>query len=107
MTSSAGTRGSIRAGSPPMAAIASRMAARSTTAGTPVKSCMSTRAGVKAISRLGSARAPQVAIDGKALRRLGESFQGQLVDSADPDYDEHRNVWNGSIDRRPALVARC
>ena len=30
--------------------MASRMAARSTTAGTPVKSCISTRAGVKAIS---------------------------------------------------------
>ena len=34
-----------------MAAIASRIAARSTTAGTPVKSCISTRAGRKAISR--------------------------------------------------------
>ena len=34
--------------------MASRMAARSTTAGTPVKSCMSTRAGVKAISLSGS-----------------------------------------------------
>ena len=31
--------------------MASRMAARSTTAGTPVKSCISTRAGRKAISR--------------------------------------------------------
>ena len=33
------------------AVIASRIAARSTTAGTPVKSCISTRAGRKAISR--------------------------------------------------------
>jgi hypothetical protein len=38
-------------GSPPSFAIAWRIAARSTTAGTPVKSCMSTRAGRKAISR--------------------------------------------------------
>ncbi len=37
-------------GSPPSSARASRMAARSTTPGTPVKSCMSTRSGVKAIS---------------------------------------------------------
>ena len=49
----------------------------------------------------------QIAVAGKELRRLGESFRGQLVDPADPAYDEHRKVWNGSIDRRPALVARC
>ena len=55
MTSSAGTSGLISAGSPPIAAIASRIAARSTTAGTPVKSCMTTRAGVNAISLEGAA----------------------------------------------------
>ncbi len=59
MTSSAGTSGLIFAGSPPIAAIASRIAARSTTAGTPVKSCMTTRAGVNAISLLGWALASQ------------------------------------------------
>ena len=50
MTSSAGTSGLILLGSPPRSAIASRIAARSTTPGTPVKSCITTRAGVKAIS---------------------------------------------------------
>ena len=40
----------MRCGSPPSAAIASRMAARSTTAGTPVKSCSSTRLVRNAIS---------------------------------------------------------
>ena len=40
-----GSSGLICAGSPPSWAIASRIAARSTTAGTPVKSCSSTRAG--------------------------------------------------------------
>ncbi len=61
MTSSAGTSGLIFAGSPPSAAIASRIAARSTIAGTPVKSCITTRAGVKAISAEGCAAASQVA----------------------------------------------
>ena len=51
----------MRDASPPRSAIASRIAARSTIAGTPVKSCMTTRAGVKAISLLGCAFASQVA----------------------------------------------
>ena len=55
MTSSAGWSGLIFVGSPPSATMASRMAARSTTAGTPVKSCISTRAGRKAISCEGAA----------------------------------------------------
>ena len=50
MTRSTGTSGLIFLGSPPSATMASRIAARSTTAGTPVKSCISTRAGRKAIS---------------------------------------------------------
>jgi hypothetical protein len=41
----------IRAGSPPSSAIASRMAARSTTQGTPVKSWSTTRAGRKGTSK--------------------------------------------------------
>ena len=56
MTSSTGCSGLIFFGSPPSFFIASRIAARSTTAGTPVKSCRSTRAGVKAISRVGCCR---------------------------------------------------
>ncbi len=55
MTNSAGASGLIFVASPPRSAIASRMVARSTTHGTPVKSCMITRAGVNWISSLGSA----------------------------------------------------
>ena len=51
----------MRPAEPPSSTIASRIAARSTTAGTPVKSCSSTRAGVKEISTLGSAAASQQA----------------------------------------------
>jgi hypothetical protein len=55
ITSSAGRSGLILAGSPPSPAIASRMTARSTMHGTPVKSCISTRAGVNWISADGCA----------------------------------------------------
>jgi len=61
MTSSAGWSGLILDGSPPSAFMASRMAARSTTAGTPVKSCMRTRAGRYAISTDGAAAGSQLA----------------------------------------------
>ena len=62
MTISAGASGLIFDGSPPRSAMASRMVARSTTQGTPVKSCMITRAGVNWISWSGSASASQPAI---------------------------------------------
>src|SRR6266542_2905651 len=46
-------------------------------------------------------------IDETALTALAGSFRGQLVRPSDPTYDEHRKIWNGSIDRSPALIARC
>ncbi len=57
MTISAGESGLIFFGSPPSAVTASRIVARSTMQGTPVKSCMTTRAGVNWISVFGSAAA--------------------------------------------------
>ncbi len=38
---------------------------------------------------------------------LHGSFGGELVTRGDPPYDQLRRVWNGSIDRSPALIARC
>ena len=36
-----------------------------------------------------------------------EGFSGQLLQPADEEYDEARQIHNGMIDRRPALIARC
>ncbi len=35
------------------------------------------------------------------------SLRGQLLRAGDTGYDEARKIWNGMIDRRPALIARC
>ncbi len=40
-------------------------------------------------------------------RELREALRGEVVLPNDPGYDEARSVWNGMIDRRPALIARC
>jgi FAD/FMN-containing dehydrogenase len=34
-------------------------------------------------------------------------FRGALVRPGEEGYDEARRIWNGAIDRRPALIARC
>jgi FAD/FMN-containing dehydrogenase len=42
-----------------------------------------------------------------ALQAFKANFHGTLLRSGDADYDAVRQVWNGMIDRRPALIARC
>ena len=41
-----------------------------------------------------------------SLGALTDTFAGEIIRPDDPGYDEARAVWNGSIDRRPALVVR-
>jgi FAD/FMN-containing dehydrogenase len=46
-------------------------------------------------------------IDAAALGRLTRCLHGELVRPGHPSYDERRRVWNGSIDRLPAVIVRC
>lgn len=34
-------------------------------------------------------------------------FRGELIRPDDSGYDDARKIWNGSIDRHPALIAKC
>jgi FAD/FMN-containing dehydrogenase len=43
----------------------------------------------------------------RPLDELRASLRGDLISPDSDEYDEARRVWNGTIDRRPALVARC
>ena len=38
---------------------------------------------------------------------LAERFSGEIITPEDPEYETARQVWNGMIDKRPALIARC
>jgi FAD/FMN-containing dehydrogenase len=46
-------------------------------------------------------------LDDDAITALRETLSGRLITPADPDYDRARAVWNGMIDRYPALIASC
>ena len=41
-----------------------------------------------------------------AVQKFAESLRGQLLHPGDGGYDDARKVWNGMIDRHPALIAR-
>ena len=34
-------------------------------------------------------------------------FSGEILTSTDADYDAARRVWNGMVDHRPVVIARC
>ncbi len=46
-------------------------------------------------------------LNDETLGSLRGAFRGELIRPADPGYEAARQVWNGTVDRRPALVARC
>jgi FAD/FMN-containing dehydrogenase len=41
------------------------------------------------------------------VETLKKQLRGELLRPGDDAYDNARKVWNGMIDRRPALIARC
>ena len=49
----------------------------------------------------------QTVIEGTTVETLKTSLRGELLRAGDAAYDEARKVWNGMIDKRPGLIARC
>ena len=43
----------------------------------------------------------------EAITKFGLSLRGALIGRSHPDYDEARKLYNGKIDKRPLLIARC
>ena len=42
-----------------------------------------------------------------AVAALAQTLRGRLIRPTDADYDSARALYNGMIDKRPALIARC
>ncbi|HJY83908.1 MAG TPA: FAD-binding oxidoreductase [Candidatus Binatia bacterium] len=49
----------------------------------------------------------EAALGEAAVEEFGASLRGKLLRAGDDGYDEARKIWNGMIDGRPALIARC
>ena len=50
---------------------------------------------------------PTTALEATALDDLRKRFGGEIVIGGDAGYDDARVIFNGMIDRRPAVIARC
>ena len=46
-------------------------------------------------------------LDEAAVQGFKTSLRGPLLRPGDAGYDDVRQVWNGMIDRRPALIVCC
>jgi len=43
----------------------------------------------------------------QSINEFSTQLRGELIQPGDPTYDETRKVYNGMIDKRPALIAQC
>src|SRR5438067_1411017 len=46
-------------------------------------------------------------INGSVISKFASKLRGEVLCPSDESYDAVRKVWNGMIDKRPALIARC
>src|ERR687893_2274077 len=49
----------------------------------------------------------ETALPSAAVDDLASSLRGELLRTEDAAYGSAREIWNGMIDRRPALIVRC
>jgi FAD/FMN-containing dehydrogenase len=49
----------------------------------------------------------QLALEDATIEQLRSTIGGKVVSPEDPAYEESRRVWNGLVDRHPALIVHC
>jgi FAD/FMN-containing dehydrogenase len=51
--------------------------------------------------------ATEAAVGNEELQAFAMQVRGRVLVPDHPDYDDARRIWNGLIDRRPALIVEC
>jgi hypothetical protein len=46
-------------------------------------------------------------LDDTKIAEFRSALRGDVMAADDAGYEHARHVWNGNIDRRPGLIARC
>ena len=50
---------------------------------------------------------PETTLQEATIEEFKAGLRGELILPGETGYDEARTIWNGMIDKRPALIARC
>lgn len=58
-------------------------------------------------AQIGTQSVNKTFVDEKVLEDFKNSLRGKLITTKDNDYDNLRKVWNGLIDKHPALIVLC
>jgi hypothetical protein len=73
----------------------------------PVRSSLLTRRDDMITQVTTTSTGGDAAIPPLALSAFRAGLRGSTLLEQDPGYDAARSIWNGMIDRRPAVIARC
>ncbi len=57
--------------------------------------------------RIATSNGTEIVLEEAAVENFRSKLRGGLLLEGEPGYDETRALWNGMIDRRPAIIARC
>jgi len=49
----------------------------------------------------------QISLEKSAVQELKDSLSGSLILPSDAGYESARHIWNGMVDKRPAMIAHC